>query len=641
MVGTGSIESKVLSGRRIERLISPLNNLPIRKRIILTSLTVNLVMIVVAAVVVTIAAYRNIIRQSTFVIRRNFDQAASYINSTVNSSKNISDTIILNAYVNDIINGTYEDSVAMTAAWRSLKGILQSTEYYEEVHHASVYVDDRWDSVIDGYIVRPLSDLTEDPVFWDLLNQNTFIQFTEGNADYLDESRSAYISFYKSMRSVNDYNRISFILRLDLPRSDFQSILFNSKPSNDSLSFLINRSGQIIVASDRVPDVFLSQECRQYYENDDNGTLRTVRIDGDRYVLVHEDISYTDWDLVTLIPYSSYLLNSTRTVSIILAISVIVVLITVVLFSIISETISKRILALSEVIKKGDLTKLNAPDYRDEIGLLCRSYDGMIDRIENLLVENYNMGRDLRSAEYEALQSQINPHFLYNTLDMISWFSVQGKAREINKVVYSLAKFYKISLSKGRNVISIEEELQHVNCYITIQQYRFKDKIDYIEDIDPEILKYSIPKITIQPIVENAIFHGILENSKGPGGTVTITGRLEDNTVHIAVSDDGKGMDVPKLFSTGKDAGKSSSKEASESSDAGKKDDNGAGSSSGSSYGLKNIIMRLQLLYGEDYGLSIESERGTGCTVHINIPRLRPEEAEKGMLNHVTVPYEE
>lgn len=223
----------------------------------------------------------------------------------------------------------------------------------------------------------------------------------------------------------------------------------------------------------------------------------------------------------------------------------------------------------------------------------------MVGKIGLLLEDQFRSGQAIKSAELEALQAQINPHFLYNTLDMLKWMARNGMTDEIGQVVTSLSKFYKLSLSMGNTVISIRDELLHVSSYMQIQSTRYVNKILLDIQVDEEIMEYGILKITLQPIVENAIIHGILCTEE-ESGTIRITGGLEKGDIVIIVSDDGEGMSpdiVSKLLTN---------------------DLNNR--TRGSGYGLRNINERIHLFYGPGYGLAFDSKPGIGTAVTIRIP---------------------
>ncbi|MCR5557094.1 MAG: sensor histidine kinase [Butyrivibrio sp.] len=209
--------------------------------------------------------------------------------------------------------------------------------------------------------------------------------------------------------------------------------------------------------------------------------------------------------------------------------------------------------------------------------------------------------KQLRKAEFELLQAQINPHFLYNTLDTIVWSAEAGNQKQVVKMVGSLSDFFRSSLNKGKEIVTIRDELQHVRSYLEIQQIRYQDILTYEIDVPEELFDFQIPKITIQPIVENALYHGI-KNVRG-GGTITVTGRDEGETMLIQVKDNGKGMKPERLKEITKGL-------------TGEKLENTA------IYGLYNVNERIRLSFGEEYGISIESEYEKGSCVSIRLPKI-------------------
>ena len=216
--------------------------------------------------------------------------------------------------------------------------------------------------------------------------------------------------------------------------------------------------------------------------------------------------------------------------------------------------------------------------------------------------------KQLRKAEFELLQAQINPHFLYNTLDAIVWSAEAGNQKQVVNMVGSLSDFFRSSLNKGKEIVSIKEELVHVKSYLEIQQIRYQDILCYEINVPESLNKYQIPKITIQPIAENALYHGI-KNKRG-GGKITIEGYENEDTVIIEVKDNGIGIDEKRLFEI---------KESLESSD----------NNSNTIYGIYNVNERIRLNYGEQYGLKICSIYGEGTTVKILIPKILTEIVEK------------
>ena len=258
-----------------------------------------------------------------------------------------------------------------------------------------------------------------------------------------------------------------------------------------------------------------------------------------------------------------------------------------------------RISKVTDQVAKGNLSVRAAAESGAEARMLSDSLNAMIDKINELLDQVTTEQVRLRKAEFELLQAQINPHFLYNTLDTIVWLAEAGDQKRVVSMVGNLSDFFRTSLNQGKDIISIREELAHVRSYLEIQQVRYQDILRY-EITEPEDLyEYKIPKITIQPLVENALYHGI-KNKRGQG-TITVTGKRNENGFVLYVRDNGIGMTqerlkevragIQKLSYTGKEI-----------------------------YGLYNVNERIRLNFGETYGISIESTYGEGTCVSISLP---------------------
>ena len=267
----------------------------------------------------------------------------------------------------------------------------------------------------------------------------------------------------------------------------------------------------------------------------------------------------------------------------------------------IPRTITRPIKQLSEVtdlVAKGDLDVRSYVEGGPEVTMLSDSMNAMIDRMNGLLSQVTLEQVRLRKAEFQLLQSQINPHFLYNTLDAIIWLAEAGDQKRVVSMVGSLSSFFRTALSQGRDIVPLGEELAHVRSYLEIQQVRYQDILTYEIDIPEELHIYMIPKITIQPLVENALYHGI-KNRRG-GGTIRIIGKKEESHLVIEVTDDGPGMSPERLKAV-----RTAIRERS-------------GEESGS-YGLYNVNERIRLHFGEDCGIFLESTVGVGTTVSVRL----------------------
>lgn len=286
---------------------------------------------------------------------------------------------------------------------------------------------------------------------------------------------------------------------------------------------------------------------------------------------------------------------------------VIILGLTVFLSYYVPRSITKPFQELSHVtdqIAKGDLTVRANIRTGVEATMLSDSMNTMIDKINELLEQVKTEQVRLRKAEFELLQAQINPHFLYNTLDAIIWLAEAGEQKKVVSMVKNLSDFFRTSLNRGKEVNSIREEMLHVKSYLEIQQVRYQDILSYDIDVPEELEKYSIPKITVQPLVENALYHGI-KNKRGMGH-IRVKGVPKEDCFELHVQDDGIGISPERLLQvqdgirnkvlTGKDF-----------------------------YGLYNVNERIRLSFGEEYGMKISSEPGEGTLVCIRLPYVENE----------------
>jgi two-component system sensor histidine kinase YesM len=263
----------------------------------------------------------------------------------------------------------------------------------------------------------------------------------------------------------------------------------------------------------------------------------------------------------------------------------------------------KKLHDVTTTITKNDLQALVTHDNVDEITELGMSFNIMIERIRELLDAKVREQENLKKAELRTLQAQINPHFLYNTLDTIVWMAELNRTDQVIKIVKALSSFFRTTLSKGRDWITIGEEIELTKNYLTIQKMRYQDILDYKFEVDETVMDDRILKLTLQPLVENALYHGI--KPKRNGGTITVRARQNgDNQVLLEVEDDGVGCTPYSL-------GRIQEEIDSENDDITLKE---------SGFGLANVSKRIKLYYGKQYGLSINSQYQTGTLITVAIP---------------------
>ena len=249
-----------------------------------------------------------------------------------------------------------------------------------------------------------------------------------------------------------------------------------------------------------------------------------------------------------------------------------------------------------EAVDQGILKPVETVEYGDELGKLIVRYNKMVQQIQCLMQEQYVLGKAKSEAELYALQTQISPHFLYNTLDMMNWMTVKGETDKIRSVLSSMSRFYRMVLSRGDYIITIEEEIRMCQSYMEIQMMRKKEKLQFLLDVDEQVYPYLIPKITLQPLLENAVSHGIDEKNGGDG-TVKLSGYIEDDRIVLRIQDDGAGMNPESMKQMYAE------------------DDR-------EHYGLKNVKTRLMIFYDNQAQLLCDSAPGIGTVITLKIPKI-------------------
>ena len=270
----------------------------------------------------------------------------------------------------------------------------------------------------------------------------------------------------------------------------------------------------------------------------------------------------------------------------------------------------KKLHDVTKTITKNDLQALVTSENVDEITELGMSFNIMIGKIRDLLDSKIKEQENLKKAELRALQAQINPHFLYNTLDTIIWMAESKKTDQVIDIVSALSSFFRISLSKGKDWITIGEEIERTRSYLTIQRMRYRDIMNFKIEMDEDVSNYTILKLILQPLVENALYHGI--KNKRQGGTIIVRAKQKNiNEILIEVEDDGIGFTSEKLAQLQAEL-----------------DDNSGEIRLETGFGIGNVNQRTKLYYGKQYGLSVRSEYNTGTCVTLVIPAKKEEGIE-------------
>ncbi len=324
-------------------------------------------------------------------------------------------------------------------------------------------------------------------------------------------------------------------------------------------------------------------------------------------VATYREIPTTDWKVMGIIPTSQ--LNQWGNILLFFTALLTIVIVGMAIYS--AVRISNRVVqpinhlrSAMGLVEEGDLgVNLNTESYFEEVNQLANSFNVMVTKVKMLMNDIYEDQRKLRKAELKALQSHINPHFLYNTLDSILWLNRSGKQDDVEVIVEALTTFFRVGISRGKDIITVEEEVKHLESYLMIQHIRYQDKFEYTIEVDEDARERLVPKLILQPLAENAIYHGIKRKKENCFIDTRI--RMIHGIVEIKMTDTGAGMTEEKVDQLNR-AMRGESVPGLE------------------LYGIKNIRDRLKILLGEDAKLYYESGEGQGTTVTMILPDASP-----------------
>ena len=409
-------------------------------------------------------------------------------------------------------------------------------------------------------------------------------------------------------REVQSYENGTFrgVILINLNMNKITEICNSFQEKQENFICIINDKGELVYEQQngRERFAFDEKENRQELNTALGKTKEScfrLNYRGEKYLVTRTDMKTTGWTLVSMVPYKSVMAETMAISGVMILAVAITLIVTLLLLNRILTGVVKPLKKLEKYMVQVNPDNM---DQRmeiltdDEIGHLSMKFNQMMDRIRNLKEQVIEEQEDKRKYELQALQAQINPHFLYNTLDSIIWIAETNDSN-IEAMTEALAKLFRISLNKGNEEISLERELEHVKNYLIIQSMRYADKFTYEISAEPGVERCRTIKLILQPIVENCIYHGI--KKKRGTGKITIRAYRREQNLIIEVSDDGCGMPEEicrKILS----------------------DEIESENISGSGIGVKNVNERIQLRFGKKYGLSYSSEEGVGTTVTYVLP---------------------
>ncbi len=414
--------------------------------------------------------------------------------------------------------------------------------------------------------------------------------------------RRNVLSVFKMIGSRD--TEINGVILINLRSEYFLNILNNVRVSPNGYLLLVSPEGAMYSKNMHGSFTIGEEGMAILRDNVGNsGSFNVQRKDGEKMFVVFNTLQVNNWILAAVVPEQDILQKAGQIKYASLAVTAVLIVVFSVIGALFAGSISNPIRFLSRQVKlveKGNFdAKFDIAD-KSEIGVLASGLTRLVNTVKNLLEKVREEQEQKRQIELLALQSQINPHFLYNTLGSIKHLINMDQKKSASQMVSALTRFFQIGISKGKEIISVREELEHIHSYLMIQKIRYSREFDFAIEVDEEVMDCKIIKLTLQPIIENSIYHGI-KNKSGPG-LIRVSGRKEEGRVVLEVYDDGEGMSEKKL------------EKLLQSINSPQVEENPI------TFGLRNVQQRILLHFGSEYGLAIESEEHRYTCVRIKIP---------------------
>lgn len=583
-------------------------NAKIQKKIMIIYICIGTVPILLLGLFALSQERKTLMERERRNIEDSLSQGASQLKSNILVYNNLSDYIAFNHPISDVLIGDYDDIFSMYEQYTAtVDPVLSSLKYFNpNINQITIYLDK--DIVKHDTTVDALHTIEGEK--WYREYKDSLSQKVKWIIDGKEKT-----SFSARTMPIMEQNKQKGILYLDVNYDTLFSGFDDISRDGYGL-YVIDKAGNVLFEKDTFDQKAGNKTGAKKDGKDQstqNGTEGKSRLSlkklkekmadqekGKRsnYLIVSADAGVDDWQVIAYQPQKMMAREVQTLVVLILGIIAICIVTSVVASKAFSRFVVRDIKRLRDnmqAVEEGNMELMVTSDAKDEVGSLIRGFGSMLGEINRLIHEVYESKLTQRKSEMTALQAQINPHFLYNSLSLINWKALEAGQQDISKITLALSSFYRTSLNRGKNVLTIEKEIENMKSYLEIQLCMHDNDFDVIMDIDEEILQYQTLNLLLQPLVENAIDHGIDLKEDGRG-YIKIIGRKDDSNIYLTVEDNGVGIEPELLSSILEFKTKG--------------------------YGVRNVNQRIQLYYGEEYCLKIESKAGKGTRCTINIPQV-------------------
>ncbi|MGZ9817140.1 cache domain-containing sensor histidine kinase [Peribacillus simplex] len=503
------------------------------------------------------------------------------------------------------------------------KSVLLHEEYIMKSYLTRTYLNNNSSHILGAFLVSKNRIFASTSLHYDSFG------FEDGSLPYADElgllggmqlllpnqtnlTFEGNPSYFMLVKPITDFDNRKNLgtLYIAIDVAFFEQSLQDLQKEENVTMWIMNKQGKIIYHKDHSKIGTVEKGIQEYPLL--NGSFRT-EIDGKRNLISISESNELPWVLVHSMPIKNMTEKTDVIRNVTIFIFILFTLITTLISIFFAWTVTRPLNELGDIMKrveKGDLLVDIPIHSKDEVGMLANSFRSMLAEIRELIQKNYHIELRKKTAELYALQSQINPHFMYNTLETIGMAVEEGESEEVVKMVTLLGRMMRFSISNKESLVPINSEVQHIEDYLNIQQFRFEDRLHFMIEKGTDTVNYYIPKFVLQPIVENSIKYG-LEKRKEIDIQIHISEeetQIGEEDLLLIVSDNGPGITENKLIELNEKLRL----------DPMMKRDSG--------FGIINVNARIGMMFGEQYNLQINSEYGKGTTVVIRLPKINAQQ---------------
>ncbi|MFR1907976.1 MAG: sensor histidine kinase [Clostridium neonatale] len=563
----------------MKRMIKFFRNMKFRYKLITTYILLGIIPMTIMGLVWYNQTRTILMKQEKSSIENYLTQAVSNMDNQLRIYNNLSDYIAFNQQISHVVSHEYDSYYDMYNQFSNvLDPMLASLKYFHsDINQITIYTKNN--VVKHNTTLAPITEI-ENEDWYKIIKGNNDIHW------FVSQDEKKVFCARNIPTLENNYEVGVLYVQVD-----YEKLFESFKQMNDSNYgiFIMDELGNNIFNFDQFED---PNKSRKMTFDEFNKGIGKENI----YTIVTAHSVNNNWTVSLYKPqkliYESTNFMITGNVIAIMLLIVFSIIITSVLSKVMVSGLEK-LRANMEEVEKGNMEITVKSNNEDEVGALIRGFEKMILQIKALIEDVYESRLIQKDYEMKALQAQINPHFLYNSLSLINWMALETDQEDISKITLSLSTFYRTALNKGKNILRVRDEIKNMRSYLDIQLMMHDYEFDVDVQVEEDILDYNILNLILQPLIENAINHGIDLKTDGRGG-IKIIGEKQNDEIVLIVSDNGVGMSNEQAESilTNKSNG----------------------------YGVKNVNERIKLYYGEQYQLKIESEIGIGTKVKVTIP---------------------